>query len=161
MFVRGASLDHSAESQDSEDPARGLRRLLALLVLLALVAAGGAFALSQRGSNGSAKALPPALFPARFSETGFLSGSATLTASYDAAASARRRTATITARGNVYLVVLCRTGTMQIAVGSITSSRPCTGKPDGVLALNLTQDVTLTATMSTAQAARWGVAIYH
>ena len=161
VFVPGASSDHSAESQVPDDPARGLRRLLALLVLLALVAAGGAFALSQRGSGGSAKAPPPALFPSRFSETGFLSGSAALVSSYDAAAGSRRRTATVTARGNVYLVVLCRTGTMQIAVGSITSSSPCTGSPRGVLALNLTQDVTVTATVSSAQSTRWGIAIYR
>ena len=135
--------------------------MLALLVVLALAAAGGAFALSQRGSDGSATRRPPALFPSRFSETGFLTGSAKLVSSYDAAAGSRRKTATVTARGNVYLVVLCRTGTMQIAVGSITSSRPCTGSPNGVLALNLTQDVTVTATVSAPQAGRWGVAIYR
>lgn len=134
---------------------------MAVLLLLALVAAGGAFALSQRGRSGSAQPEPPPLFPSTFSESGFLSGTATLLSSYDAVARSRRRTATVTARGNVYLVVLCRAGTMHIAVGSITSSRPCTGAPAGVLALNLTQDVTLTATVTAAQDARWGVAIYR
>ena len=161
MFVPGATADHSEESQLPEDPARSLRRLLAVLVVLALAAAGGAFALSQRSSDGSVKQQPPALFPSRFIETGFLTGSAQLVSSYDATAGLRRKVATVTARGNVYLVVLCRSGTMQIAVGSITSSRPCTGVPNGVLALNLTQDVTVTATVSTPQAARWGVAIYR
>ena len=161
MFVPGALADHSEESQLSEDPARGLRRLLALLVVLALAAAGGALALSQRGSSGSTPHRPPALFPAGFSETGFLTGSATLVSSYDAAAGSPREVATVTARGNVYLVVLCGRGTMQIAVGSITSSRPCTGSPSGVLALNVTQDVTVTATVSAPQATRWGVAIYR
>ena len=135
--------------------------MLALLLLLALIAAGGAFALSQRGDDESPKAPPPALFPARFSEGGFLTGSAKLVSSYGSLAGSRKRTATVTARGNVYLVVLCRTGTMQIEVGSITSSRPCTGSPSGVLALNLTEDVTVTATVSATQSASWGVAIYH
>jgi len=161
VFVPGASSDHSAEAQVPDDPARGLRRLLALLLLLALVAAGGAFALSQRGRDGSAKPELPPLFPSTFRESGFLTGSATLVSSYDAAAGSRRRTATVTARGNVYLVVRCRTGTMQIAVGSITSSSPCKRSPRGVLALNLNQDVTLTATVSAVQDTRWGVAIYR
>jgi hypothetical protein len=160
VFVREASSDHFAESQIPDDPARGLRRLLALLVLLALAAAAGAFALSQRGS-GSTKPHLPALFPARFTETGFLSGDATLVSSYDGGASATRTTATVTARGNVYVVVLCRTDIVRIAVGSLTSTRDCTGSPDGVLALNLTQDVQLTATVSKPQGARWGVAIYR
>lgn len=147
-------------TQTSDDPARGLRRLLALLVLLALAAAGGAFALSQRGS-GSSKHQPPSLFPKRFSESGFLTGSATLVTSYDAAASSRRRTATVTARGNVYLVVSCHTGTIQIDVGSITSSRPCIGSSSGVVALDLSRDVALVATVSATQSTRWGVAIYR
>jgi len=137
-----------------------LRHLVAGLLLLALVAAGVAFALSQRGSGSTKPQLPP-LFPARFTETGFLSGDATLVSSYDGAASATRTTATVTARGNVYVVVLCRTGIVRIAVGSLTSTRECTGSSDGVLALNLTQDVQLTATVSTPQGTRWGVAIYR
>jgi hypothetical protein len=159
--VCAAPADHSAESQVPDDPARGLRRLLALLILLALVAAGGAFALSQRGSGASTGRQLPALFPSRFSEAGFLNGDAVLVASYDAAPTSRQTTATVTARGNVYVVVLCRTGTVRITVGSLTSSRPCTGSPDGVLALNLTQDVTLTATVTASQGRRWGVAIYR
>src|SRR4051794_34931133 len=71
-------------SGNSVDPARGVRRLLVALLALALVAAGGAFALSQRGgSPASARATPrPSLFPASFSQSGFLTGAATLVKSY-------------------------------------------------------------------------------
>src|SRR4051794_23247968 len=82
-FVSAAWSDHSAPSPHSDDPARGVRRTLLLLLGLAIVAAGVAFGLSQRG-GGSAATKPPPLFPARFSQAGFLTGSATRAASYDA-----------------------------------------------------------------------------
>ena len=161
MFVRGASSDHSAESQVPEDPARGLRRLLAVLVVLALAAAGVAFALSRPGSDKSAKSPRPALFPTHFSAPSFVTGSAVLVSSYDVAAASRRTTAKLTARGNVYLVVLCHAGTVHLAFGSLTNSGPCTGKPSAAVGLNLTRDITVTATVSAPQTTRWGVAIYR
>jgi len=159
VFVPGASLDHSAESQVPDDPARGLRRLLALLVLLALVAAGAAFALSQRGGATTHQLRSP--FPKTFSQAGFVNGAASLVSSYDAAAGSRRRTATLTARGNIYLVVLCSAGTVHLAIGALTNSGPCTGKPNAVLALNLTHDTTVAATVTTTQSEIWGLALYR
>lgn len=156
-----ASSGHPEESPVPQDPARGLRRLLALLVLLALAAAGGAFALSQLNSSRSTTQPQPSLFPKTFNQAGFVTGTATLVTSYDAAATARRITATLTARGNVYLVVTCRVGTARLAIGSLTNTGPCTGKPDAVLALNLTRDTTVTATVGTTQSERWGLALYR
>jgi hypothetical protein len=135
--------------------------LLAGLVLLALVAAGGAFALSQRGDGSAAPSPAPGLFPARFSETGFLSGSAALVSSYDAAATVRRTSGSVSTRGTVYVVGLCRAGTLHVEIGGLTSSRACTGRPVGVIALKLTRGAQLTATVSLRQRGRWGVAIYR
>jgi len=129
-------------------------------LLLALVAAGVAFALSQRGA-GSAKPRLPALFPARFSETGFLEGEASLVSSYDAAATARRTTGSVEIKGAAYVVARCSVGTIRIAVGALTSSQPCTGDPVGVVALQLSAPTTLIATVTAPQTSRWGVAIYR
>jgi hypothetical protein len=61
-------------SIQAPDPARGLRRLLLVGVLLALAGAGVALGIFlARGSPSK-----PSIFPARFSESGFLSGSARL-----------------------------------------------------------------------------------
>jgi hypothetical protein len=126
---------------------------------LALAAAGAAFALSQRGRGSSTP--KPSLFPPRFSEPDFLSGEVALVTSYDAAASARRVTGTVDVRGTAYVVARCSTGTVRIDVNGLTSSRPCTGKPIGVVALGLTDKAQLTATVTTRQSTRWGVAIYR
>ena len=146
-------------SQNSDDPARGVRRLLTCLLVLALAAAGVAFALSQRGSGSSTA--KPALFPNRFSEADFLSGTVTLVTSYDAAANGRRVTGTVSVRGTAYVVARCSAGTIRIDVSGLTSSRPCTGVPVGVVALQLTDKATLTATVDATESTRWGVAVYH
>jgi hypothetical protein len=143
-----------------DDPARGVRRLLTVLLVLALAAAGGAFALSQRG-GGISTSPQPSLFPARFSEAGFLSGEVTLVTSYDAATNARRVTGTVEVRGTAYVVARCRAGTIRLDVSGLTSSRPCTGQPVGVVALQLTRTAQLTATVTLPQSTRWGVAIYR
>jgi hypothetical protein len=130
------------------------------MVLLALVAAGAAFALSQRGAGSSSPPRPP-LFPTRFGEAGFLAGEARLVSSYDAAAGDRRLSRTVDVRGTVYLVVRCGAGTVHIVVGGATSARTCTGAAEGVVALYLGADTQLTATVSSVQRGRWGVAIYR
>lgn len=128
--------------------------------MLALAAAGGAFALSQRG--GDASSTPrPSLFPARFSEPDFLSGEVALVTSYDAAANTRRVTGAVDVRGTAYVVARCSTGTIRVHVNGLTSSRPCTGAPIGVVALGLTDKAHLTATVTTSQTASWGIAIYR
>lgn len=129
-------------------------------MLLALVAAGGAFALSQRDTGSSPRQLP-ALFPARFSEAGFLTGTADLVTSYDAVATSRRTSGAMSTRGNIYVVATCDSGTVQVDIGGLTSAQRCTGTPVGVIALNMTKTVQLTASVNTAQARRWGVAIYR
>jgi hypothetical protein len=160
MFVCAAWSDQTSESPDSDDPARGLRRLMAALLLLALAAGGVAFALSQRG--GSSPPRPqPSLFPARFSEAGFLSGEVRLVSSYDAVAGSRRLVDSVAVRGTAYLVARCSAGTVRIVIGGLTSARPCTGAPVGVVALNLSGRVQLAATVSAKQPSRWGVAIYR
>lgn len=146
-------------STNSDDPARGVRRLLTCLLVLALAAAGVAFALSQRGSGSSTP--KPSLFPHQFGEADFLSGQVTLVTSYDAAANARRVTGTVTVRGTAYVVARCSAGTIRIDVSGLTSSRPCTGAPVGVVALQLTDKARLTAIVSATQSTRWGVAIYR
>lgn len=145
---------------NSDDPARGVRRLMAVLFVLALAAAGGAFALSQRGDEPSTPS-KPSLFPARFSEAGFLVGQVSLVTSYDATASARQVTGTVDVRGTAYVVARCNAGTIRIDVSGLTSSRPCTGQPIGVAALELTRTAELTTTVTAKQSTSWGVAIYH
>jgi hypothetical protein len=134
---------------------------MAGLLLLALVAGGVAFALSQRGGGSSSPRPQPSLFPVRFSEAGFLSGDVRLVSSYDAVAGSRRLVDSVAVRGTAYLVARCSAGTVRIVVGGLTSARPCTGVPVGVVALNLTSRVQLTATVSARQPGRWGVAIYR
>lgn len=128
--------------------------------MLALAAAGGAFALSQRGGDGSSTPRP-SLFPARFSEPDFLSGEVALVTSYDAAANARRLTGAVDVRGTAYVVARCSAGIVRIDVNGLTSSRPCTGAAIGVVALGLTDKAQLTATVTTRQSTRWGIAIYR
>ena len=130
------------------------------MVVLALVAAGGAFALSQRGGSSPAPA-QPSLFPARFSEPGFLSGEVRLVSSYDAVAGSRRVTGTVDVRGTAYVVARCTAGSVRIDVAGLSSARPCTGAPVGVVALNVTSRTRLTASVSTSQRSTWGVAIYQ
>ena len=137
-----------------------MRRLLALLVVLALAAAGGSFALSQRDRGASTQRLPSP-FPATLTEGRFIAGSATLVSSYAAVSSVRRTAGTVTARGKVYIVVLCYAGTVHLTLGSLTNSGPCKGKPDAALALPLTQDLPITATVSVPQGKAWGFAIYR
>ena len=153
MVMRGAT-------SNRDDPAHGLRVLLAGLLVLALLGGVGALVLSARGSSAK-KAPRPALFTARFSEPGFLSGEARLVTSYDAAASSRELTGSVDVRGPVYVVARCATGTVRVAVGALTSTRPCTGSPVGIVALNIAQRATLTATVNSSQSSRWGVAIYR
>ena len=157
--MRTAWPDQPTQSPNSDDPARGVRRLLIGLLVLALAAAGGAFALSQRGDGVSTP--KPSLFPDRFSEADFLSGEVALVTSYDAAANARRVTGTVEVRGTAYVVARCSAGTIRIDVSGLTSSRPCTGAPVGVVALQLTRKAALTATMTLPQTSRWGVAVYR
>ena len=127
--------------------------------MLALAAAGAAFALSQRGGGNSPAKV--SLFPERFSEPDFLSGQVALVTSYDAAAAGRRVAGTVDVRGTAYVVARCSAGTVTVNVSGLTSSRPCTGTPIGVVALQLTDKAQLTATVTLPQTTRWGIAIYH
>jgi hypothetical protein len=161
QFVRPAWSDQDTQSPNSDDPARGLRRLLGALVVLALVAAGGAFALSQRGGPSPTQRPQPSLFPKEFSEPGFLTGSARLVSSYDAKATARRLTGSVDLRGTAYLVARCNAGTLRIVLAGLTSARPCTGTSVGVVAVNLTKATKVSATVSAPQTGRWGVALYR
>lgn len=161
MFVRAAWSDQTSQSPNSEDPARGLRLLVGALLVLALVAGVGAFVLSQRGSSSPAPRPQPPLFPARFSEAGFLSGEVRLVTSYDAGARSPRVTGSVDVKGTAYLVARCAAGTVRVAVAGLTSARPCTGAPVGVVAINLTRTSRLTATVSSPQTSRWGIAIYQ
>lgn len=153
--------DQPTQSPGSEDPARGVRRLLVVLLVLALAAGGVAIALSLRGRSSGSSRQQPSLFADRFSEPGFLTGAARLVSSYDADASARRLTGSVDAHGTAYVVARCTAGTLRIAIGGLTSARPCTGTPVGVVALSLTQKAQLTATVSAPQTSSWGVAIYQ
>ena len=90
-----------------------------------------------------------------------MSHSATLLSSYDADAVARTVHGTVKARGTVYVVARCQVGTVRVALGGLSSSQSCTGRPVGLVALNLTQPAELTATVTAAQSSRWGVAIYR
>lgn len=161
MFVGASFPDRPTEPPNSDDPARAVRRLLVVLFVLALVAAGGAFALSQRGIGSSTPHPAPSLFPARFSEAGFLTGDADLVTSYDAAANARRTSGTVDVRETAYLVARCSVGTVHVVIDGLTSARACSGATVGLVALHLTHRVTVTATVSSPQQARWGVAIYR
>ena len=158
--MRAAWSDQPAHTPESDDPARGVRRLLTVFLVLALAAAVGAFALSERGGS-SPSPTPPALFPTHFSQTGFLAGTATLAASYDADATAQRASGRVTVRGTVYVVARCTVGTIRVVLGGLTSSQPCTGVAVGVVALNLLEPAQLTATVAARQRARWGVALYR
>jgi hypothetical protein len=134
---------------------------MAALVVLALAAAGAAFALSQRGGSSSSPRPQPSLFPTRFTEAGFLTGDASLVTSYDADASSRRLVGSVAVLGTAYLVARCTAGTVRIIIGGLTSARPCTGAPVGIVALDLTRAAQLTATVTVSQTGRWGVAIYR
>lgn len=144
----------------SDDPARGLRRLLFVLFVLALAAAGGAFALSQRGGETSTRS-KASLFPSRFSEADFVSGEVALVTSYDADGDMRRVTGTIDVHGTTYVVARCSAGIVTVNVSGLMSTRPCTGKPVGVVALQLTRAAQLTATVTASQSTRWGFAVYR
>jgi len=161
LFVRAGGSDQPVEASGSDDPARGVRRLLVVLLVLAVAAAGGAFALSQRGDSSPSRSPQPRLFADEFSQTGFLSGTASLISSYDAAAAARTARGTVKTRGTVYVVARCQAGTVRVVLGGLSSSQPCTGAPVGLVALNLTQPAQLVATVTAAQRTRWGVAIYR
>jgi hypothetical protein len=144
-------------SIQAPDPARGLRRLLLVGVLLALAGAGVALGIFlARGSPSK-----PSIFPARFSESGFLSGSARLDHSYDAAPGATRVTGQLTPGRTSYLVALCDHGGMVVKAGSVTTSQPCTGQPVGVIALQAPRAETVTATVTEPQTHSWGLAIYR
>jgi len=90
-----------------------------------------------------------------------MSDTAALVSSYDADAVARTARGTVKTRGTVYVVARCQVGTVRVVLAGLTSSQPCTGKPVGLVALNLTQPAELTATVTAAQHASWGVAIYR
>lgn len=161
MFVSSAWPDQPTQTPNSQDPARGLRRLVAGLLLVALLAAVGAFVLSQRGSSSSSPRPRPSLFPARFSETGFLTGAVRLVSSYDAPASSRRLSGSVDVRGTAFVVARCTAGTVRIVIAGLTSARPCTGGPVGVVAVKLARKSRLTASVGASQTTSWGVAIYQ
>lgn len=140
------------------DPARGLRRGLAVGLVLALAGAGVALGIFvTRGSS----APKISIFPGRFSESGFLSGSATLDHSYAVAATQTHLAGELTPGRTSYIVVLCDHGGMVVHAGSLTTSQPCTGRPEGVITLKASKTVTLTATVTEPQTHNWGLAIYH
>ena len=144
------------------DVTRGPRRLLALLLILALVAAAGALALSLRDRSPEKAELPP-LFASTFSDATFLTGKAHLTASRDAPAGSRRLPdgIALSTGGTAYVVARCDSGKVTVRAGALTSSRPCTGRPVGVVALQMGSRAQLTATVSEPQSQRWGIAIYR
>ena len=140
------------------DPARGLRRWVAIGLVLALAGAGAALGIVVTQGSSAPKR---SIFPARFSESGFLSGSARLDHSYDVAATRMHVTGALTAGRTSYIVALCDRGGMVVHAGSLTTSQPCTGRPEGVITLKASKTVTLTATMTEPQTDNWGLAIYH
>lgn len=140
------------------DPARDLRRLVVVGLLLAVAGAGVALGVVLTWSTSASKL---SIFPTRFTEQGFLSGVARLDRSYDAVGTQSRLTGELTAGRTSYIVARCDHGGIVVTAGSLTTSQPCTGRPEGVIALNAPRTETLTATVTTTQTHRWGLAIYH
>jgi len=145
-------------SIEAPDPARGLRRLLVVGLLLALAGAGVALGFFLTRSSTATK---PPIFPAQFSESGFVAGSVRLDMSYDADAAQSRVTGELAAGTTSYIVALCDHGGMVVTAGSLTTSQPCTGHPVGVINMKAGRTTTLTATVTQPQTHRWGLAIYR
>jgi hypothetical protein len=145
-------------SIEAPDPARGLRRLLVVGLLLALTGAGVALGVFLTRSSGVSL---PAIFPARFAERGFVSGPVRLDHSFAAAGPQSRLTGALPAGTTSYIVARCDHGGIVVTAGSVTTSQPCTGRPEGVLNLKAGRPTTLTATVTEPQTGRWGLAIYR
>lgn len=143
---------------EAPDPTLGLRRLLLVALLLAIAGAGTALGVFLTRSSPSTK---PSIFPSRFTESGFLSGSARLDRSYDAGSGQTRVAGSLTPGKTSYLVALCDHGGMVVTAGSLTTSQPCIGRPVGVIALQAPHAETVTATVTARQVHSWGLAIYH
>ena len=143
---------------EAPDPTRGVRRLLLVGLLFALAGAGAALGIFLTRSSPSTA---PSIFPAHFSESGFLSGSARLDRSYDGTPGETRVTGQLTTGGTSYIVALCDHGGMVVTAGSLTTSQPCIGRPVGVIALQVPRTETITATVTDPQIHNWGFAIYH
>jgi hypothetical protein len=153
-------------TDEAAGSARGLRRLLVVLLIAAAAAAGAALGLAltpRDDSSTTPSTRPPSLFAPTFRDSTFLAGTAHLVASRDADAATRRLVDALAlpTDGTAYVVARCDRGKVTVTAGALTSSRPCTGAPVGVIALQMGSPATLTASVSATQSARWGVAVYR
>jgi hypothetical protein len=143
------------------DPIRDVRRIL--LVLLAAVVLAGGLALTLALLHNSPSGVPVVtIFPATFSERGFVTGTVRELAAVDGAPLRRRlgRTLPVPA-GTSWLVARCDTGTLTVAIGPAHSSARCTGRPVGVVVLSSRRLQQASATVSAQQRGRWGVSVYR
>jgi hypothetical protein len=154
-------------SEGEADPAQSVRRLLVVALTAALVAGAGALALSllvKVPSVSADAATPPRLFPARFTQAGFVSHPVRYGAQAAAGANRRGLTGRLpTLRANtVWLVVRCDRGTLDLQIGPATSRVACTGALAGAVALHVTAPtLAVRASVSERQSRFWGVAVYR
>jgi hypothetical protein len=169
--VRGSLLlcayDPSVTAPPAEESAREVRRILLAALLAALVAAPVALVLMLRDDESASRpvAAHVTLFASTFREAGFVAQAVTLEDDITAPAATTRLRHEFAGSTTAWLVARCDTGSITVQVGSLSSSRACTGRPVGVAAIDrssVTDDgLDVVASVTRPQRSTWGVAVYR
>lgn len=158
--------DPDVTPEPVDESAREVRRIVVAALLAVLVAAPIATVLVLRGADdGGTPAADAELFPSSFREPGFVAETVSLGDSATVAAGTAQLRHEFEGTATAWIIARCDAGSITVQVGSVSSSRQCTGRSVGLVAVGAETgagpSLDVVATVSRPQRSAWGVAVYR
>lgn len=154
--------------QGIEESVQEVRRIFLVVLAAVALAAAAAYVLLLRddGADDAVnRAAASRLFPVTFREAGFVGRPVHRIDTAEVEGTTKLGDTFSGGASTLWLVARCDSGSVTVQVGSLSSSRRCTGQAVGVAALDSSTAtegrLDVIATVSRPQRSAWGVAVYR